>query len=77
MIKLCENDIQKYKETFADRIMEFKGEKTLAEWCREYGIPSETARCWMKKTSLPSIEYFAAIAKEFGVSIDYLVGLED
>ncbi|MCL2556297.1 MAG: helix-turn-helix domain containing protein [Firmicutes bacterium] len=77
MIKISQENVQNYKDIFADRLLEFMGDKNLTEWCKENGIPSETARCWLRKSSLPSIEYFAALAKEFGVSIDYLVGLED
>ena len=70
--------MQAYKNAFADRIQEIKGEKTIAEWCRENGVPDGTARSWFKtKSSLPSIEYFAALSKKFGVTIDYLIGLED
>ncbi|MCL2556298.1 MAG: helix-turn-helix domain containing protein [Firmicutes bacterium] len=77
MIKISENDTQRYKDILKDRVIELKGEKNIAEWCRKHGIPRTTAQCWIEKRSLPSIEYYAALAKEFGVSIDYLVGLED
>jgi len=76
MIKVCENNIQKYKDAFADKLLELMGGKNLAQWCREHGIPRETAQCWLRKKSLPSIEYFAMLAQKFGVSIDYLIGLE-
>ncbi|MCL2374933.1 MAG: helix-turn-helix domain-containing protein [Firmicutes bacterium] len=77
MVKIYEDDIKRYREAFCDNLTELMGDKNLAQWCREHGIPHGTALCWLRKTSLPSVEYLAALAKKFGVSIDYLIGLAD
>ena len=77
MITYTAEDIQKYKDAFCDRLEEFMGEKSLMQWSRENGIPSTTVTAWRLKQSLPKIEYFIALSKKFGVTIEYLVGLED
>ena len=78
MIKICEEAIQRYKSAFGDRLQELLiNEKSLLQWCNKHNIPHATVTNWINKRSLPSIEYFVELAKEFGVTIDYLIGLED
>ena len=77
MIDYTAEDIQTCKDAFAERLEELTGEKSSRQWSKENGIPNATVATWRLKQSLPKIEYFIAMAKHFGVSIDYLVGLED
>ena len=77
MTTIAASDIQKVKDIFAERLEEFMGTKSLIEWSKEVGLPSTTVTNWKLKKSLPKIDYFILLSKKFGVSIDYLVGLED
>jgi len=51
MIKIYNEDIQKYKPTFADRIKEFMGEKNSLQWSKENGILHTTVASWTNKAS--------------------------
>lgn len=64
---------------FAERLRELRESKNLSlvQLSKELGV-SDVAICrWENKQRVPNIESLVLIAKYFGVSTDYLLGLED
>ncbi len=51
--------------------------KTQNEICKDLGIRKQKLSKWKTGYNEPSIEELAMIAKYFGVTSDYLIGLED
>lgn len=64
---------------FGERLRELRTEKNLSsvELGKELGVSGPTVIRWENETILPTIEKLYNIAKFFGVSADYLIGLED
>lgn len=66
---------------FAERLKELRLEKHLshAELAKELGfiVTKSAIGHWENGIRTPSLEAAAAVAKYFGVSLDYLAGLED
>lgn len=66
-------------EKFQERLKEIRTENkmTTIELGAILGVSHTTIGRWEKGEILPSIEHLYNIAKYFGVSADYLLGLED
>lgn len=66
-------------DEFAERLKELREEKglTLSQLGKEIGISYVAIGRWEKKQRIPNIESLKIIAKYFGVSADYLIGLEN
>lgn len=64
---------------FAERLKELRKEKgvSLKLLASEIGVSDIAISRWENKQRVPNIESLVALAKYFGVSCDYLVGLED
>lgn len=66
-------------EIFAERLKELRNEKGLTQnqLAKELGL-THTAICrWESGLRMPTAQAIVIIAKYFGVSADYLWGLED
>jgi transcriptional regulator with XRE-family HTH domain len=68
-----------YMEKFAERLKELREEKGLSyvKLAQKIGVSDVTIGRWEKLTSVPSATEIIALSKFFGVSADYLLGLED
>lgn len=66
-------------EKFRKRLREIRTENkmTTMQLGAVLGVSHTTIGRWEKGEILPSIEHLYNIAKYFGVSADYLLGLED
>jgi transcriptional regulator with XRE-family HTH domain len=66
-------------ETFAKRLKHLREEKSLSleELSRQVDINAVTLGRWEKCQRTPSIESLFKLAKFFGVTSDYLIGLAD
>lgn len=64
--------------TVAERIkaLREKLELTQAEVARRLGISRAGVNAWEMGLSVPSTQYLVELAKIFGVSTDYLLGME-
>ena len=64
---------------FADRLKELRESKGLSinQLAKQLGIGPGTLHRWENRTRVPNIESLVLLAKYFGVSADYLLGLED
>ena len=69
------------KELFslADKIklLREKSDLTQAEVARALGLSRSGVNAWEMGLSVPSTPYVVELAKMFGVSTDYLLGIED
>ena len=54
-----------------------KSEMTQAELARELGLTRSSINAWEMGLSVPSTPFIVELAKLFGVSTDYLLGLTD
>ena len=50
---------------------------TQAEIARQLGISRAGVNAWEMGLSVPSTSYIVELAQKFGVSTDYLLGVED
>lgn len=66
-------------DEFAERLKELREEKglSLSQLGKEIGISYVAIGRWEKKQRIPNIESLVILAKFFGVTTDYLLGLED
>ena len=64
---------------FSERLKELRLEKNLTqtELAQETGISQAGIAKWETGDRNPSVDCLIILAKFFGVTIDYLVGLED
>lgn len=64
---------------FAERLKELRIEKNLSlkEVAKGIGTSDVAISRWENELRIPNIENLYSIAKFFGVSADYLIGLED
>lgn len=64
---------------FAERLKELRTEKglSLKELATKIGVSDIAISRWENELRIPKIDTLASIAKFFGVSSDYLIGLED
>lgn len=66
-------------KVFANRLRELRQEKGLSmkQLAKEIGTTDAAVSNWENEVNEPKISYLKDIAKYFGVSTDYLLGLED
>ncbi|MCM1289527.1 MAG: helix-turn-helix domain-containing protein [Corallococcus sp.] len=66
-------------EKFRERLKELRTEKGLSQMglALEIGFGTTAICYWENGVRVPSAEAVIALAKYFGVSADYLLGLED
>ena len=66
-------------ETFGKRLKELRLEKNLSqlELAKELSVGKSIISTWETDQSEPTLSNIKKIALFFGVSIDYLAGLED
>lgn len=50
---------------------------TRTEWARDFGISEATVRNWIRNGNFPSVDIVYNIARYFGVSIEYLIGVDE
>ena len=64
---------------FSERLKELRQEKGLSQraLARELKVSQAAIARWEAGLQIPTIEIAMVIAKYFGVSSDYLIGLED
>ena len=64
---------------FCERLKELRLEKKLSivELATILGVRDSTISRWENGQRIPGIDHLYNIAKFFGVSSDYLIGLED
>ncbi|MBQ7351332.1 MAG: helix-turn-helix transcriptional regulator [Clostridia bacterium] len=64
---------------FSERLKELRQENniSLKALSKAIGVSDIAISRWENGLRTPNIEYLLAIAKFFGVSSDYLIGLED
>lgn len=69
------------KNDFASRLKELRQEKGLSQMqlSKELGgqISAAAIGFWEKRTRVPNLDAVVLLANYFGVSIDYLAGVED
>ena len=66
-------------KTIGERIKEIRNESKLnqSEFGKSISVSQDTVSLWEKGKSLPNTEYVILICRRYGVSADYLLGLED
>ena len=66
-------------EIFAERLKELRLERNLSQkaLADAIGVSDIAVSRWESKTRIPNIEILKLIAEYFGVSSDYLIGLEN
>lgn len=71
--------MERLTSIFAERLSALKIEKGLnnKQLEGELKLGNGTVGKWEKQKSLPSAECLVLLAKYFGVTTDYLLGLED
>ena len=66
-------------EIFAERLRELRAERNLSQrmLSNETGIPQSSIALWESGARVPDATEVVTLAKYFGVSTDFLLGLED
>ena len=66
-------------KTFSERLKELRAEKGVSalKLSKAIGVADSTIGRWENDKRVPTIENLYALAVYFGVSADYLIGLED
>ncbi|MDE5721298.1 MAG: helix-turn-helix domain-containing protein [Clostridia bacterium] len=66
-------------KVFAERLKELRLEKELSQrgLAKLLNLSAQAVSQWENESRTPNAEAVAVIAKFFGVSADYLLGLED
>ncbi len=59
------------------RLLREKSGLTQAALARELGISRSGVNAWEMGLSVPQVQYIVALAKLFGVSSDYILGIEE
>lgn len=62
---------------FIDRLKELQGSYTQKEFAKHLQIPLNTYTNWLLRSRRPTIDAIISIAKQKGVSCDWLLGLSD
>ncbi len=67
------------KENFALRLKELRKQNNLSQQSlgNAIGVTQKAIDFWEKEINEPKASYIIALAEYFGVSTDYLLGLED
>ncbi len=65
--------------TFGERLRELRKERNIGqiELAKQIGVGKSIISLWERNECEPSMSKLVALSKFFGVSTDYLVGLED
>ena len=71
------NPNEQIKITFSSRLQQLKGEQTVEEFSRECGLPARNVNGYLNRCNVPTIPNLITIAKATGVSLDWLLGVED
>lgn len=64
-------------DIFATRLRTVRGDRSQAEICNALGLKQVTYSTWEKGKYEPNLETLVALAKHFGVSTDWLLGLNN
>lgn len=66
-------------DKFTERLKELRKEKGLSQYAlaKKTGLSHSAIAFWEQGQRVPSLEAAKTLAVFFGVSIDYLAGLED
>ncbi len=66
------------KENFGDRLKELRQEKNIGQiqLAKDLGVGKSVISLWKLNRCEPTLSNLIKIAQYFGVSIDYLAGLE-
>lgn len=66
-------------ETFGNRLKILRKEKNIGQidLAREIGVGKSIISLWEKDECEPTLSKLTSLAKYFGVTIDYLAGLEE
>ncbi|MBR6622526.1 MAG: helix-turn-helix transcriptional regulator [Ruminococcus sp.] len=59
------------------RLLREKSGLTQAALARELGISRSGVNAWEMGLSVPQVQYIVALAKQFKVSSDYILGIEE
>lgn len=59
------------------RLNELRGQRTQAQMAQQLGLPRETYRNYEVGNREPPLETLIKMATFFGVSVDYLLGLDE
>jgi len=67
------------KSNFAKRIYELRIEKALSQQAlaKEIGVTQKAINFWEQEINEPKASYIIKLSLFFGVSTDYILGLED
>ncbi len=67
------------KDKVADRLKEIRAELKLSQekFGKILSVSQDTVSLWENGKSLPSVETVIELCKHYGVSADYVLGLED
>ena len=67
------------ENTFGERLKELRKEKNIGQiaLAKEIGVGKSIISLWEKNECEPTLSKLVAIAKFFGVSTDYLCGIEE
>lgn len=67
------------KDIFAERLKELRGEHNIPQekLAADLGVGNGTISLWENGKREPKLSNLILLAQYFGVSIDYLAGLED
>ncbi len=67
------------KETLSNRLKELRIEKGLSQQklAHEIGVTQKAIDFWEKGINEPKASYIVKLSKFFGVSADYLLGIEN
>lgn len=72
-------NIKSMKSIFAERLLALRLEKGIGQiqLAKELGVGKSIISCWELGSSEPTLSKLIVIAQYFGVTIDYLAGLEN
>ena len=64
---------------FAERLIDLREGKKISQrkLAKELGVSHSAIQRWESALQIPNLEMASTIAQYFGVSLDYLAGLED
>ena len=67
------------ENTFGERLKELRKEKNIGQiaLAKEIGVGKSIISLWEKNECEPTLSKLVAIAKFFGVSTEYLCGIEE
>jgi transcriptional regulator with XRE-family HTH domain len=64
-------------KVFSDRLEKLRGSQTQRAFAKKLGVPLNTYTNWVRKINCPKTDQLGKICTEFGVSSDWLLGLDD